>query len=134
MNKQQAIDYAEYLRAMGALGVSREEADTVRRAALTMQRWHDAECGQSGDHDSWRTMWNDNDGKPYVEHVEFTGDGRASYTYIRIADRYTPARARVEAVAKRHGLTVHIQSDPRGAPVRFHTDRGMVIPPRAFSN
>ena len=87
------------------LGISREDAFTLRRISMTLHRWHELECGT---------------GHGCIERDEETGK-----TYWRNAmtgkrwktpDRETGAKKRLAAIiAKYPTLSTYIQTDPRGA-------------------
>lgn len=93
------------------LTISFEDANTLRRAELTLQRWGELECG---------------DGNGYIQRDEGTGipryfNCRARYldpsdprAWHRIPDRERGALRRVAEVCKRNGLHYYHQTDPRG--------------------
>jgi hypothetical protein len=87
-----------------ALGLSRHEHDTLRRASMRLRRWGEMECN----HDVQATS------KVTVRYCR--NDGNMS-TPRAIPDMETPAIKRCESIAKEHGLTFYHQSDPRGAQV-----------------
>ena len=92
------------------------EAQTLRRAELTLHRWHELECGDRNDFASFAIERNDNgDGKPFmVAHHYPRGQHPARTTREPIADRENGAIRRVKAVCDAHGLFMYVQTDPRG--------------------
>lgn len=84
------------------------EANTLRRASLTLHRWAELECG---------------DGRCWIERDEKTGkpylyvDGRyldpKPIRYVT-ADRERGALRRIESLCKAAGLHFYHQTDPRG--------------------
>lgn len=109
-NRRLAVQAEHELMVMG---FTPAEAETLRRAAVTMHRWHEQECGDGNSWASWAIEWDDETGIPYRCTYPHQGPSRRE----RIADRYTPARERAEAIAKAHGMSVRVQSDPRGLPL-----------------
>ena len=99
-------------RALHVL-ISLDDADTLRRAALTLQRWSELRCGVDGY----------NGATVYVEQDEQTGVWHryvSTYSGVhktRTADRQTGALKRVQAICTKHNLHYYHQTDPRGAPI-----------------
>jgi len=105
--------------------ISMDDARALRRAELTLHRWHELECGDSvqgrGFNVSFaieRDETESGDGLPYmVRHVTHFGIS-TSYTTTdrrRIPDREAGAIRRVKEVCDRLGLFFYVQTDPRGA-------------------
>lgn len=101
MNK----DTHEMLARLGRAGISYNDALALRRVAMTLHAWHEAECGT---------------GNGCIER-----DGETGKTYFRNAssgkrystpDRETGALKRLAAIVARYpGLSYYVQTDPRGA-------------------
>ena len=101
MNK----DTHEMLARLGRAGISYSDALALRRVAMTLHAWHEAECGT---------------GNGCIER-----DGETGKTYFRNAssgkrystpDRETGALKRLAAIVARYpGLSYYVQTDPRGA-------------------
>lgn len=119
MTKKETERRARQLRTLQSLGFTDFEADKLRRISLTLQRWHELECGIDGG-----VIERDDDtGRPYWKS-ERTG------RRVPVADRETGARKRLrrilsdcntrrwigsgESIAK-SALSAYIQTDPRGA-------------------
>lgn len=102
-------------------GIELDDALALRRIAMTLHRWHELECGDGNDYQSWaierghRTPqgWQaDENGHPYMIH--HWHDGKT--THQRIADRERAALKRLKVIMARYPtLSAYIQGDPRGA-------------------
>lgn len=88
-----------------------EDARTLRRAAMTLHRWAELECGDSDDYANWCITRDEQTGKPFMERHDLRGL-RVTRTPIR--DREAGALRRVEAICLRYGLAYFHQADPRG--------------------
>lgn len=87
------------------------DARTLRRAALTLHRWAELECGDGDDRASWAIERDEDTGIPYRCVYPHVGPSRRH----RIPDRERGAWRRVLAVCLAHGLHAYHQPDPRGA-------------------
>lgn len=114
MNRKEAIRQTHQIDTLTGLGFTTEEAAKLRRISMTLQRWHELECGIDGgcierDDTTGLTYWKN-------EHT-----GRRS----RTADRETGARKRLRDIvharnirqphAENPLLSFYVQTDPRGA-------------------
>ena len=97
----------EMLARLENFGISYSDAIAIRRIAMTLDRWHELECGSEHgaverDETTGRCYWvNAETGKRY-----------------RTPDRETGALKRLSAILARYPeLSYYIQGDPRGAPV-----------------
>jgi hypothetical protein len=88
--------------ALESLGLDWDEAETLRRASMTLRRWGEMECNCDVERIDGKVM------------IRYSSEQRKP---VCIRDRETPALARCEAIAKRRGLVFYHQSDPRGAAV-----------------
>ena len=93
------------LTQLQSLGITFDDACALRRAAMTLHRWHELECGVD---------------YGCVERDETTGKPRWRYSDGRdggpVADREAGANKRIKAVLSRYPtLTAYVQGDPRGA-------------------
>jgi hypothetical protein len=137
MTRKEAERLARQADVLRSLGFTSDEAESLRRISMTLQRWHELECG---------------DGNGHIERDEKTGkpryfNSRARYVdphdpraWSVIADRETGAKKRLAAIMAQHNgkhcpkcepsalqpcgqecrhvvgkLTAYIQTDPRGA-------------------
>jgi hypothetical protein len=116
MTRKEAERLARQSEVLRSLGFTSEEAEQLRRISMTLQRWHELECG---------------DGRGCIERDEHTGEPFWSSPRRdwkeRVADREKGALKRLAAILKaRNGgarvapgmpeeLTAYIQTDPRGA-------------------
>lgn len=96
---------AECIQALVRTGISFDDAQALRRVAMTLHRWHELECGveEGGverDEATGKVMW-------YSART-----GRR----MPFPDRETGARKRLAAIMGRYpGLGWYVQGDPRGA-------------------
>lgn len=97
--------------------ITEPDAFALRRAAMTLTRWHELECGDSNAYCSFAIERDDNgDGRPFM----VTHSHQAPYTTTRrpIADREKGAQKRIAAVMARYpNLAAYVQTDPRGNPL-----------------
>jgi hypothetical protein len=88
-----------------------EDANTLRRAELTLQRWAECECGDSNDYCSTCIERDEYTGKPYrVTQLHRENKSRRT----PIADREMGALKRVKSACERLGLSFYHQGDCRG--------------------
>ena len=115
MTRREAIEYNRRMDALAAAGITRGDAESLRRISMTLRRWHELECGNSNEHCSWAIErdGDEPDSQPYeVRHV--FRDNRT--IRIPVADRETGARKRLAAIMARYPtLQAYVQGDPRGA-------------------
>lgn len=92
-----------------------DDANTLRRAQLTLHRWAEEECGDSNGGGSRAIERDEETGKPYVVR-HWWGDGKAKTITTRtlIPDREAGALRRVKEVCDRLGMYFYHQTDPRG--------------------
>jgi hypothetical protein len=110
MTRREAMEITATENRLLGIGISREDAEALRRISLTLRRWFERECG---------------DGYGCIERDEATDKPfwLNSYTMRRtaIADRETGARKRLAAIMERYPtLNAYIQGDP---PERLHSGR-----------
>lgn len=104
MNKETQAVYSRLISA----GLSLDDAVALRRCALTLRRWFERECG---DANGWYLERDEATGKTY--NVNSNTDRR-----YRTPDRETGARKRAASIIANYpGLTLYVQTDPRGAAV-----------------
>ena len=102
MNRNEAMRLNAQENALRRLGFSAAEAETLRRASMTLQRWNEHECNGVIQRD-------ENTEAPYW-HSPRTGE-RLS----RVADREAGARRRIAAIQSQHpDVILYVQGDPRG--------------------
>jgi hypothetical protein len=119
MTRKEAERLTHQANVLRSLGFTSEEAEQLRRISMTLQRWHELECG---------------DGRGCIERDEKSGkafwvnsDTMRRYS---VADREKGALKRLEAILKARNerketgsgtrftanfLKSYIQTDPRGA-------------------
>lgn len=92
-------------------GISRDDAMALRRIAMTLRRWHELECGDGNDYQSWAIERDDKTDKPYM--VYHPHDGKSHREPI--ADREDGAIKRLTAIMARYpGFEAYVQTDSRG--------------------
>lgn len=83
-------------------GFASHDAFALRRASMTLHRWHELECGDGNEYGSWaiargrkagKEFEHDDDGKPFHEWHYHRGDVKA--VYRAIPDRERGARERI---------------------------------------
>ena len=88
------------------------QANTLRRAELTLQSWAELECGDSDSYASRGLCRDEVTGKPYMLVIPHKGDSKGKR--YPVADRERGALKRVASVCKDAGLSFYHQGDPRG--------------------
>ena len=123
---------ARYYVECDHAGITYADAETLRRAAMTLHRWSEHECNGVIERceDEGRT---DHRGRPMLKgrvYAVSNINGPGPLRYTLTADRETPAVKRIEAiVAKLYGARLEIQGDPRGWPVHIQLADGRTISP-----
>ena len=119
--KQYREQLTRYFAKMQEAGFTWAEADTIRLNAERIDTWNTRECNgniewaEEGQLDhKGRKM---RAGKPYTRWGLDNPDAPPTGYYAIIADHYTPARERIDAIAASRGYTIRHQGDPRGWPV-----------------
>jgi len=111
----QKTDSLRYDLLRRGIDISFDDANALRRAAKTLQRWSEQECGDSDNYKSWAIERDEETEKPFmVIHPHTSGSKTIRY---KIADREAGALKRVAEICKRNGLHFYHQSDPRGCPL-----------------
>lgn len=125
MNRKEAMRQTHQENVLMQLGFTQDEATKLRRISMTLQRWHELECG-TGEGQVSRSVERDGDepdSKPYMRVQYPTANGYVDRKHP-IADRETGARKRLAAIIARVNvqragkvgrLESYIQGDPRGA-------------------
>jgi hypothetical protein len=115
-------DTYDMLARLERLGISRDDAASLRRISMTLHRWHEMECGDSDSykstcvtrgHKANGAFEYDDAGKPYMETHYHSERGAK---YYPIPDRERGALKRLAAIMARYPtLKPYVQGDPRGA-------------------
>lgn len=114
MTRNEAMRQTRQLEVLQSLGFTQDEGEQLRRISMTLQRWHELECGTDNG---------------CVERDETTGRAfwRSSHNDSRypMRDRETGALKRLASIiGQRNGrlnaapagkVSSYIQGDPRGA-------------------
>ncbi len=96
--------------AARGISASFDDANTLRRAQLTLHRWCELECGDGNDVCSWSIERDEDTEIPMRCVYPHKGDVRR----YRIADKEKGALRRIDAICKRIGAHYFYQTDPRG--------------------
>ena len=97
---------------MEELGVNRHGANRLLKAERALQRWVEAECGNSNEWASWHIERDETSGKPFSVRIPHRGDGKARRHPIRDMER--AALRWASEVCEPLGLVWFHQGDPRG--------------------
>ncbi len=127
MSKHKVIE--QYMIQCRMVGIVDSDAESLRRAALTLHRWAELECGDGNDWASWAIERDETTGVPYMHRYPHSGKSSRS----RIADHEKGAQRRVESIAKRIGASVEYQGDPRGWPLMLTLPDGRTLSPPPYS-
>lgn len=90
--------------ARTGISLSFDDANTLRRAEISLGRWGEAMCNGYVQRD-------ENTGKPYGINRMIAGSVERRF---QVADREAGALRRIADVCKRNGLHYYHQTDPRG--------------------
>ena len=125
-------DTLDMLTRLHDLGISTDDAISLRRIAMTLHRWHELECGDSNDYASWGIVRGsykpegftyDEDGKPFKEVHPHSGKHTR---YYAMHDRERGALKRMAAIMARYpGFTSYVQGDPRGCALYIVPKTGL---------
>jgi hypothetical protein len=131
MTRKEAERLARQTDVLRSLGFTAEEAEALRRISMTLQRWHELECG-TGEGQVSRSIERDEngEGKPYLRVQYPTASGYVDRR-TPIPDREKGALKRLAAIIAAHNsrgretgphtiernpqVSAYIQTDPRGA-------------------
>lgn len=102
-------------------GISEADAIALRRASMTLHRWHERECGSSDDYKSVCLVR----GRRQLDGLEYADDGapfeeihmhnRSRPLYVSVPDLERSAQKRIASILARYpGLQAYVQTDPRG--------------------
>ncbi len=117
MNKRDAENQRHMMNALESLGFDHDERAQLRRISMTLQRWHELECGTGDGQTSYsiERETEEPDSKPFMRVQYPTANGYVGRRY-RVPDRETGARKRLAAIMAKHSeMTAYVQGDPRGA-------------------
>lgn len=94
------------------LGINRHGANRLLKAERALQRWAEAECGNSNEWASWHIERDETTGKPFSVTIPHRGDSKARRHPIRDMER--AALRWAAEVCEPLGLVWYHQGDPRG--------------------
>lgn len=133
MTKREAMRLTHQENVLMSLGFTQDEAEALRRISMTLQRWHELECG-TGNGQTTHSVERENadgTGRPFLR-TQFPTHNGYHDSRRPIPDRETGAKKRLAAIiGQRNGrpaikggrlnaapggkLSAYIQTDPRGA-------------------
>ena len=102
------------------IGIDYDDAHSLRNIAMTLQRWHELECGTDNGRGGQTTYSVERDGdepdsKPFLRVQYPTVNGYVDKRWPT-PDRETGALKRLASIMARYpGLSYYVQGDPRGA-------------------
>ncbi|MHB1310624.1 MAG: hypothetical protein ACYC3L_01315 [Gemmatimonadaceae bacterium] len=105
---------AETINRRLGIALDFDDAWTLRRAALTLHRWHEEECNGTIQRDE--EIGSMTEGRPF-RWIDGMGYGAPIRSSCPIPDREKGALARIADVCARNGLAFYVQTDQRGAPL-----------------
>ena len=110
----------EVMQHLGSRGIYLDfnEANTLRRAQLTLHRWGEAECGDGNDYASFSIERDEVSGLPY--RCIYPHDGKMRR--YRIADREAGALRRIAAICSKQAIYFFHQTDPRGCALYISSE------------
>lgn len=111
MTRREREEWASLRDRLATLGIGTADAERLRRAAHTLHRWAELECGDQFGRCVER---DETTGKPFITYEMW--DGRRSKP-ATIPDREAGALRRIRAILEPPGLLFHHQGDPRGCPL-----------------
>ncbi len=123
-------ELVRFHNAAANAGVSYEDAETLRRSAMTLHRVSEHEC--NGYIQRAEAGMVDHKGRPMIEgkvYAAYNINGPGPIRYSRTADRETPAVERAKAIAAKYGAELEYQGDPRGWPITLKLADGAAICP-----
>lgn len=124
MTKREHENRVRTLDRLRDLGFTYDEAESLRRIEMTLQRWGELECGNSDNYKSWHVERDEETGKPSMRIIPHTGDARG-HSYP-IPDREKGALKRGNAIVNARNkrktpsqsrVVFYHQGDPRGCAV-----------------
>lgn len=128
MTRKEAIRQTQQADTLRSLGFTTDEAEQLRRISMTLQRWHERECGTAHGcierDETGRTFWlNSMTGRRYptpdretgalkrLKRIIATRNARITDDSSADAERHIHATCHAKLVGV---VDAHIQTDPRG--------------------
>ncbi len=97
-----------FYESMNRLGISQEDADSLRRIELTLHRWSERECNGEIER-------NEESGKVVAHHPFWLNGNMREDAPCSVPDRETGALKRLEKIMSKYpDLWSYYQGDPRG--------------------
>ena len=101
MTKHEAIRQTHQENTLMSLGFTRDEAESLRRISMTLQRWFEMECGTGNGQVSYSIERDgeNGDGRPFMR-IQYPASHGYHDSRRPIADREAGARKRLENIVK----------------------------------
>jgi hypothetical protein len=104
---------ARFYETFANLGFTFQETETLRRAEMTLHRWHELECGNSNVYGtSYSLNRNKETGKPFMEYHH--RDGRTAQSAYPDKEKGALQRIAETLKGKENIVGFYQQGDPRG--------------------
>lgn len=97
--RQQTLSLIAAVQRRTGVMLSFDDANTLRRAELTLQRWAALECGDGNDYASWSIERDEQTGLPY--RVTYLNQGNYGYSVWCLSDIDADGNAEVVRVTRR---------------------------------
>lgn len=95
------------------VGIQRDDAEALQRISMTLDRWHELECGDGNEYASWAIERDETTDRPYMVRYPHHSDKPQRSP---IPDREKGALKRLDKIMSHYPtLTAYVQGDPRGA-------------------
>lgn len=107
------IETYKMIERLKTAGIAESDAFALRRIAMTLDRWHELECG-IGDNATYyiERETDDEDSPPHMKRSDHSG----LHDLGRIPDREKGALKRLDKIMGEYPtLKAYVQGDPRGA-------------------
>ena len=111
--KREQEQRARMFRALEMNGINYDDAHALRRISITLNRWHELECGVEGGY----IARDEKTGKPIFHNTRACYlDPHDPRALSVVPDRETGALKRLAKIMAAYPtLTAYVQGDPRGA-------------------
>jgi hypothetical protein len=107
-------------RLQSRYGIAPDDTRALRRAEMTLHRWHELECGAGNDRVTHSIERDETSGVPYRHTRGYLSNGRYHESRVRVPDRERGALKRLHGIMQRYPqLIAHVQGDPRGCALHL---------------
>ena len=118
MTRKEAMRQTRLFEVLQSLGFTQSEAEKLRRISMTLQRWHELECGTDRgcierDEDTGKVYWLNANGVRHYPIADRETGARKRLSHI-LLDRLNRTKDS-DGTIKGPALSAYVQGDPRGA-------------------